>query len=80
MGRIWLAPRGAGAGKCAKLRDVSRKFAQIKAVVTRCYALLRVGPFLDANLASQARHKLGAPSGLFACAKRGHIVTGGTNF
>src|SRR5882724_2386486 len=50
-----------------KLREVSRKFAQIRAVVTRC-------------LASQARHKLGAPSGLFACAKRGRIVTGGTNF
>src|SRR5258707_8347083 len=28
-----------------KLRESSRKFAQIRAVVTRCYALLRVGGF-----------------------------------
>src|SRR5258708_4081962 len=40
--------------KSAKFHETPRKFAQIRAVVTRC-------------LASQARHKLGAPSGLFAC-------------
>jgi hypothetical protein len=33
---------GKSAGCCAKVREVSRKFAQIRAVVTRCYALLRV--------------------------------------
>jgi len=55
------------AGKCAKVRGVSRKFAQNRAVNPRC-------------LASQARHKLDAPSGLFACAKRGRIVTGESNF
>ena len=55
------------AGKCAMLRESSRKFAQIRPVIPRC-------------LASQARHKLDAPSGLFACAKRGRIVTGGTLF
>jgi hypothetical protein len=79
-----------------------RKFAQIRAVNPRCYALLRVGLFFNHGwtridtdsertlnmreprktrfLASQARHKLDAPSGLFACAKRGRIVTGGANF
>src|SRR5216684_507486 len=30
--------------KCAKFHESPRKFAQIRAVVTRCYALLRVGP------------------------------------
>jgi hypothetical protein len=34
----------------------------------------------SAMLASQARHKLDAPSGLFACAKRGRAFPGGTNF
>jgi hypothetical protein len=37
----------------AKLREVSRKFAQIRAVVTRFYAFLRVGPILDANFANE---------------------------
>ena len=32
-----------------KLRESSRKFAQIRAVVTRCYALLRVGLFLTTD-------------------------------
>ena len=54
-------------GKCAKVRGVSRKFAQNRAVNPRC-------------LASQARHKLDAPSGLFAGAKRGRIFTGKTHF
>ena len=48
-------------------REVPRKFAQIRAVFTRC-------------LASQARHKLGSPNGLFACAKRGRIFTGESFF
>ena len=34
---------------CAMLRESSRKFAQIRAVVTRCYALLRVGLFLTTD-------------------------------
>src|SRR6267154_2729617 len=35
------------AQKSAKVHEVSRKFAQIRAVVTRCYAFLRVGPFFS---------------------------------
>jgi hypothetical protein len=31
--------------KCGFFRDVSRKFAQNRAVIPRCYALLRVRPF-----------------------------------
>jgi hypothetical protein len=64
--RVWTLA-GKSAGCYAKVRDVSRKFAQIMPVNPRW-------------LASQARHKLGAPYGLFACAKRGRIVTGGTFF
>jgi hypothetical protein len=51
----------------AKFHESSRKFAQIRPVNPRC-------------LASQARHKLDAPSGLFAYAKRGRIVTDKANF
>jgi len=49
----------------AFFRGFPRFSAQIRAVITRF-------------LASQARRKLDAPSGLFACAKRGRIFTGGT--
>jgi hypothetical protein len=51
----------------AIFREISRFYAQIMAVFTRF-------------LASQARHKLDAPCRLFACAKRGRIVTGETLF
>ena len=37
----------------AKFHEVTRKFAQIRAVVTRCYAFSRVGAFLDANYANE---------------------------
>src|SRR5882724_10262701 len=63
-GRIYA---GKSADCCAKVHESSRKFAQYRPVNPRC-------------LASQARHKLDAPSGLFACAKRGRIVTGGSLF
>jgi len=49
----------------AVFHDFPHFYAQIRAVFTRC-------------LASQARHEMGAPSGLFAYAKCGRIVTGGT--
>ena len=35
------------ADSYALLRDVSRKFAQIRPVIPRCYALLRVRPFFS---------------------------------
>jgi len=36
-----------------KVRESSRKFAQIRPVNPRCYALLRVGPILDANYTNE---------------------------
>src|SRR5882724_4148873 len=54
MGRIWLAPwsrKVRESSDCfTKFHESARKFAQIRAVVTRC-------------LASQARHKLDAQVG-----------------
>jgi len=55
----------------AKVREVTRKFTKVRTDQGRGYAMV---------WSSQARHKLDAPSGLFASAKRGRIVTGGTNF
>src|SRR6266404_9521236 len=49
---------GKSADNYGKFHESSRKFAQIRPVNPRCYALLRVRPILDANLASQARHEM----------------------
>ena len=64
--RVWIYAEKI-TGFYAFFRDFPRFYAQIGAVFTRF-------------LASQARHELDAPKGLFACAKRGRIFTGGTNF
>ncbi len=42
-----------------KLRDVSRKFAQIRPVNPRCYALLRVGPIFSIRKAGKEENRNG---------------------
>jgi hypothetical protein len=59
---------------CAKVRDVSRKFAQIRAVIPRCYALLRVGAVLKTTSALFSAKTLRA-AGLLTVAGVGSVVT-----